>query len=224
MKQLFVCIGMIISFLPMGAQVAHQQGYWTRLFFRVKLNDKWSWQTQADERRLIQPDRQLQFIVHTDLHRKFGKYTEGSVGLTFSTVRQGDFEVPEYRPFEEFYVYVSLVKGLRFSQRIRTEQRWLHHYGKTGLTEGYDFKWRFRFRPQLDWKLSEHWALKFNDELMYHDDDFDQNRIYGGAEYRFNKKTSLELGYLKLYQKRSGGKGFYDRDNLRVTLYKDFVW
>ena len=58
---------------------------------------------------------------------------------------------------------------------------------------------------------------------MYHQDDFDQNRIYGAVEYKFKKDLSLEMGSLKLHQKRANNKGYYDRDNLRVTLYKDFI-
>ena len=223
MRYLFVCIYLIFNCLTLNAQVVHQQAYWIRLYARIKFDDKWSLQFEADERRFIQPDKQLQFIAHTHLHRKFGKYTEGSVGMTFSSVRQGDFDVPEWRPFQEFYVYLPVGKGFRLSHRLRTEQRWFHNYDKIGLIDGYNYKNRIRFRPQLDWKMSEHWALKLNDEVMYHiNDDFDQNRVFAGFEYRFDKHTSLELGYLKVYQKRSGGKGYYDRDNLRVTFYKDF--
>ena len=146
------------------------------------------------------------------------------MGLTYSAVWQGILAAPEWRPFQEFYFYQKLNDKARLTHRLRTEQRWFHNYKTDVLTEGYNFKFRFRYMLRFDYKLSDKWVFKLSDELMYHTDDFDQNRIYGGFEYKFAKTASIELGYLKLYQKRSGGKGFYDRDNLRLTVYKDFAF
>ena len=222
MKNFTLFIVLIFNTLSLKSQTVHQKAYWTRLYVRVKLNDKWSWQTEADNRRFFGENQQLQFIAHTHVHRKFSKNTEGSLGFTFSEVWQGNLPVPELRPFQEFYIFQPLSTRLRLSHRIRTEQRWFHNYKNEALAEGYNFKFRFRYRPQLDFKLSEKWALKVNDELMYHHDDFDQNRIYGAVEYKFRKDLSLEMGFMKLLQKRANNKGYFDRDNLRVTLYKDF--
>ena len=222
MKNFTLFIVLIFNTLSLKSQTVHQQAYWTRLYVRVKLNDKWSWQTEVDNRRFFGENQQLQFIAHTHVHRKFTKATEGSIGFTFSEVWQGNLPVSELRPFQEFYIFQPLNSRLRLSHRIRTEQRWFHNYKNDALTEGYNFKFRFRYRPQLDYKLSEKWGLKINDELMYHHDDFDQNRIYGAVEYKFRKDLSLEIGYMKLLQKRANNKGYFDRDNLRVTVYKDF--
>jgi Protein of unknown function (DUF2490) len=204
------------------AQTTHQSIYWTRLYVRVKIDSLYSWQTEADNRRFFNENQQLQFIAHTHVHRKLSKNTEGSLGFTFSEVWQGNLPVSELRPFQEFYIFQPLNSRLRLSHRIRTEQRWFHNYKNESLTEGYNFKFRFRYMLKLDYKVGKKWVLKANDELMYHHDDFDQNRIYGGVEYRFLKDLSLEIGYLKAYQKRANNKGYYDRDNLRVTIYKDF--
>ncbi len=203
-------------------QTTYQHAYWTRLYIRVKFNDKWSWQTEADNRRFFGENQQLQFIAHTHVHRKLGKIFETSLGFTFSEVWQGNLPVPELRSFQEFYIFQPLNSRLRLSHRIRTEQRWFRKYTNEALTEGYNFKFRFRYMLRLDYKIGEKWVLKANDELMYHHDDFDQNRIYGGVEYKFKKDLSLEIGYLKAYQKRANNKGYFDRDNLRVTVYKDF--
>ena len=164
----------------------------------------------------------MQFIAHTHVHRKLTQSTEGSIGFTFSEVWQGNLPVPELRLFQEFYIFQPLNSRLRLSHRIRTEQRWFHNYKNEALTEGYNFKFRLRYMMRFEYKMSEKWALKANDELMYHHDDFDQNRIYGAVEYKFRKALSLEMGYMKVLQKRANNKGYFDRDNLRVTIYKDF--
>lgn len=48
---------------------------------------------------------------------------------------------------------------------------------------------------------------------------FDQNRIYAGLQYGFNKNITFELGYLNSFQQRAGGVDYYDRDIIRFTLY-----
>ena len=222
LKGCFVVFFILFFIGKTYTQVTHQQAYWTRLYVRVKLDEKWSWQIEADNRRFFGENQQLQFIAHTHVHRKLGKNTEGSLGFTFSEVWQGNLPVPELRPFQEFYIFQPLNSRLRLSHRIRTEQRWFRNYKNEALTEGYNFKFRFRYMLRLDYKLGKKWVLRANDELMYHHDDFDQNRIYGSLEYKFNKGLSLEMGYLKVYQKRANNKGYFDRDNLRVTVYKDF--
>ncbi len=221
-KGYFIVFFTLFIVVKTFSQVTHQSTYWTRLYFRVKMDSVYSWQTEVDNRRFFNADQQLQFIAHTHLHRKLGKNTEGSLGFTFSEVWQGNLPVPELRPFQEFYIFQPLNSRLRLSHRIRTEQRWFHNYKKEVLTEGYNFKFRFRYMLRLEFKLSEKWIFKANDELMYHHDDFDQNRIYGSVTYSFLKNLSLEMGYLKIYQKRANNKGYFDRDNLRVTIYKDF--
>ena len=224
MKNFTLFIVLIFNTLSLKSQTVHQKAYWTRLYVRVKFNDKWSWQTEADNRRFFGENQQLQFIAHTHVHRKFTQSTEGSIGFSFSEVWQGNLPVPELRPFQEFYIFQPLNSRLRLSHRIRTEQRWFHNYKNEALTEGYNFKFRFRYMLRLEYKITEKWVLKVNDELMYHHNDFDQNRIYGAVEYKFRKDLSLEIGYLKVLQKRANHKGYFDRDNLRVTIYKDFNW
>jgi hypothetical protein len=223
MKYWFIGFWVCFCMSNTQAQVIHQSTYWTRLYIRVKLNDKWSWQNEADNRRFFGENQQLQFIAHTHIHRKLSKNTEGSLGFTYSAVWQGNLPVPELRPFQEFYVYTDLNNKWRFSQRFRTEQRWFHNYIGETLTSGYNFKFRFRYQPRLEYRISEKWIAKANFELFYHHDDFDQYRYYGAIEYKFLKDLSLEMGYLKVYQKRASNNGYFDRDNLRVTVYKDFV-
>jgi Protein of unknown function (DUF2490) len=227
LRQCYTLILMV--FLPSRgfSQVTHQRTYWTRFYARVKIDSLYSWQTEADNRRFFGENKQLQIIAHTHLHRKMSKNTEGSLGFTYSAVWQGDLPVSELRPFQEFYIFQPLTPRLRFIHRIRTEQRWFHNYGKNvlgteALTSGYNFKFRFRYMLRLEYKYGEKWVFKANDELMYHHDDFDQNRVYGAVEYKFKKDMSFEIGYLKSLQKRANNKGYFNRDNVRVTIYKDF--
>ncbi len=220
MKNLLCLFGLFLT-VNLTAQTTYQQAYWTRVFAKVKLDSNWNWQIEAEERRLILPDKQLQFIAHTHLHRRIGQNTEGSLGASFSSVRQGLIDVSEYRLFQEFYVYQKLTPKLRLSHRFRTEQRWFENIEKGAIVEGFNFKFRYRYRPQLDYKWDKKWSLKTNVEIMYQQGNYDQFRFFMGGEYRFSPIFSLEMGYLKVNQQRSSG-GYFDRDNLRTTFYFNF--
>ena len=123
------CIGI----QNLNAQVTHQTSYWLRAYFRIKINEKWTFHSEFDERRLINPDKQLQFITHQHLHYRFGRYTEGALGVSYSAVRQGNIDVPEYRVFQEFYIDKSFGKNWWIGNRVRMEQRFFRNYLKNNL-------------------------------------------------------------------------------------------
>lgn len=81
---------------------------------------------------------------------------------------------------------------------------------------------RYRYRAQVDWKIDGQWILKLSDELMTDAAHFDQNQAYIGIEYKCKKNCSVELSYLNMVQKRPNNAGCLDRDNVRLTLIKDF--
>jgi hypothetical protein len=118
-------------------------------------------------------------------------------------------------------VYQKIAPKSRLTHRFRTEQRWFHNYKKEALTEGYNFKFRARYMTRFDYNWSEKWVFKANQELFLHHDAFDQQRFYSGFEYKISTGTSVELGYLKLWQKRATA-GYFDRDNMRLTVYRNF--
>ncbi len=213
---------LIFGFNALQAQTIHEQAYWMRVVARAKLTDKWTWQTEAESRRFMDNNQALQRIVQTHLHLKLGNYTESALGVFYSDTWPNGIKTPELRVFQEFYRYQSLKKAVRLSHRLRVEERWLHNVSKTELTSGYHFKMRYRYRAQVDWKINASWSLKLSDELMAHAANFDQNQAYIGLQFTIKKDCFIELGYLNMVQKRNNTIGYLDRNNLRLTLFKDF--
>jgi hypothetical protein len=208
-KPVWVALFWSLQTTVLPAQVTNQQSYWLRFYLQETFAKKWSWHLELDERRLINPDRQLQFITHAHVHRQLGKGTEVSMGGSYSVVNQ----VMEHRLFQEFHYSKLLGQRMIWANRFRTEQRRIEQ--DEGL-----WQWRFRvrYRLQLGYLLGKNWGLKLSDEIMWHTDAFDQNRIYVAIEKKFSKVFSLEIGYLKLYQFRSES-AYGDRDILRSTFY-----
>ena len=210
-KILVVLIGLWCA-LPVAAQeVTRQQSLWGRLYLQGKISPKWSWHWELDERLLV-PAEQLQFISHAHLHRKLGPQTELSLGASYSTVSG----TPEPRLFQELHWGIPVGKRWKLAQRYRTEQRFFHP-----AAGEWDIRLRARYRIQATFQASRHFSVKASDELLWQNTGFDQNRIYGAAEYRFSPVFALEMGYLNLYQRRKVGQ-YYNPHILRVTNYITF--
>lgn len=204
------------------AQTLHQWGYWNRLYLRTLLAPRLALYSEFDERRFAFPDGQWQLITHQHLHYRFSPTWDGAVGGTLSWQPQNGVWVPERRIFEEATATLPLPgTALRLLPRLRVEQRWLGQLAGAEVSREWRYRIRYRPRVQLDYHLGTRWKLRVFDELMLNADSFDQNRIFAGAERRFDKGWAVELGYLTIYQQRAGNAGYTDRDVLRFTLFKD---
>jgi Protein of unknown function (DUF2490) len=217
-------------------QTTHQGLYWTRYYNQLIFNVKFTWHNEIDNRTFFEKNKHHQLIAHTRLHYKLSKNKDLALGLAYALQNPHDpnsvstLVVPEIRPYQEFN-YSSPVKAkLSIQQRFRIDERFVRKNNGKELSADYNFNFRFRYRFQITYKVSKPektkpTILKFAEEIMVNAggnilyNQFDQNRLYFAVEQVFNKKISLELGYLKWYQQRSSGYQFFDRDILRLTLY-----
>ncbi|MBO3270370.1 DUF2490 domain-containing protein [Hymenobacter defluvii] len=204
-----------------GAQTVHQQGYWTRAYLRLKVSPHWTWHSEVDERRFVNPDQQWQFITHQHVHYRLTPTLDAGVGGTYSRQSQSTVTIPEYRLFGETSWTIPLSAAVRLQQKLRVEQRWIQQVRDRHLIDDYTTPVRFRYRVQGEWQPHPRWRLRLFDEFMVSMHDFDQNRLYAGAEYQLGTGFAAELGYMKLWQNRLLRPDNYNRDVLRFTLYKD---
>jgi len=113
------------------------------------------------------------------------------------------------------------VKRVQFEQRARLEQRWQENKvlqaDGTYHAENYIFKNRFRYRFMINVPINKKTMSTGAIFLSTWDEVFvsfgknvhynlpDQNRVYGGLGYKFNKNGTLQLGYLnQLIIKKEG--------------------
>lgn len=153
-------------------------------------------------------------------------FAAGGSYINTNSTKNLSLAVPELRAFQE----MSLTKPLGKWQgqfRYRLDERFIHNNDRVVLTEGYRFSLRHRFRFQfyrVIKKISDtkSLALRLSEEIMLHTGNvphtFDQNRIFASLEYRFNKRWSIESGYLNLYQARTDN-GYFDRHIIRFTVH-----
>ena len=221
MKQILCAIFLIVNGLHIKAQTIHQQVYWFRLYTRVKLSDKLTGQIETDYRRFINPDRAWQSYSQARLHYRFHKNWETVLGLGYAVVWQGDLPVPEWRPYQDVQYFHPLSKGWQVAFRLRVEERFTHNFLKTELTDGFGFRLRPRMRVQLTKVFNPKWTARLSEELLWQTvDGFNQNQIWLSLERQLNHGFSIDLGYMKAIVKRNP-EGYFDRDNLRLSLVKN---
>ncbi len=124
--------------------------------------------------------------------------------------------------FEQISVKHS-VGRVFFEQRARMEQRWQEHKvlqnDGSYLKENFSYKNRFRYRTMITIPLNkktmctgtifvstwDEMFVSFGKNVNYNLPD--QNRVYVGLGYKFNKKGTVQLGYLnQLLIKKEGTK------------------
>lgn len=214
--------------------VDHQSLFWTRYYNQLTLNNKWSIHSEFDNRVFANPFEHNLYEMRFQSRYKINKNIEVGAGYAYFSVATqnpeviNDFRTPEHRAQQDITWKQEFGK-FALNQRIQVDERFFHNANKEGLLPGTNFNWRFRYRLQGEysfWK-SENQYLKaiLYDEIMFNAGEnivyntFDQNRIYGGFQYGFNKNFAFELGYIKNFQKRASGIDYYDRDIIRFTLF-----
>jgi hypothetical protein len=212
--------------------VARQNLFWMRAMVQSNLNKKLFLVTEIDHRRFYEGNTQHHTIQHNHLHLRINSSVDVAIGQTFSwqdpqfpdaTIK---LTVPEIRPFQEVNAVQKINKKVVFSTRVRIDERFIRKNDGVQLLEGYNFNMRYRLRLQYQfflWK-KQNANLKISDELMVNSGKnvnfFDQNRVYIAYEHNFTKKFSAELGYLRWYQQRAQFDTYFQRDIVRLTLFK----
>ncbi|MDX1350789.1 MAG: DUF2490 domain-containing protein [Putridiphycobacter sp.] len=229
MKQLLiialVCNFVLPSKLFSQKMIDQQNNAWISAFSTVKLTDKLNLKTSYQFRRndcLKTWQQSLTRIsIDYDLDDNLSVANGYDWLITFPYGAQPiSTTVNEFRIFEQFTL-VNNIYQFNFSHRYRIEQRITE---KTVLNEnnekevqGYKFRQRVRYRFQLSVPLLKNTTKQ---EMVYatvSDEVFlgfgkniaknvlDQNRIYFGLGWKFNKHYKLEAGYLNHYMIKNDG-------------------
>ena len=214
--------------------INQQSLLWTRYYNQIKINTKWSLHSEFDNRLFINTIKENLFMVRVNGRYKINKNTEIGSGFSYFSVStqepeiNSNFNIPEYRGQQDITWKKELENSTLF-QRFQIEERFFHNANKQSLLPGTTYNWRFRYRFQADffcWKKKDQYLKTIvYDEIMINagrniiNNTFDQNRIYAALQYGISKSVSLELGYLKSFQKRASGVDYFDRDIIRFTVF-----
>lgn len=237
MKKLIVFIIVLLpEFFLAQKKVENQQLIWYGYYNSLKFNEKWSLNSEIQERQFYQPTAQHQLVFRTNLERKLIGDWNASVGMTYflqnpnNPTSESNLTVPELRPDIGFGNKQKL--GIvTINHRYKAEARFFHDVENNRLVGGYRFSnFRLRYQVGLDfliWKNEKEqvFVAKIKDEIMFNvgnkmvKNTFDQNRIYLAINYKINNSYAVELGYMNWFQQLKSGTDFYNRDILRFSIF-----
>lgn len=237
MRKLILLIALVFPKILLSQKnVEHQRLIWYGYYNTLKFNEKWSLLSEIQERQFYNPTAQHQLVFRSNLERKLIGNWNASVGVTYFLQNPNDpesesnFTVPELRPDFGFNNKQKL-RFLTINHRYKGEARFFHDVENNELVGGYRFSnFRFRYQLGIDFPIlknegDEKLIVKVKDEVMFNvgkkvvKNTFDQNRIYLGLNYKWNKSLAFEVGYMNWFQQLKTGTDFYNRDILRLSIF-----
>lgn len=224
-------MAMLVSYALHGQQdVFKQYTYWLRYQNQLNFSPRLYWNNEIDNRRFFDPDVALQFITHSRLHYKTGRWDVAG-GLTYSLAFAQKPELgyekamAEIRPVAEASYEIPIGK-IFLQNRLRIDNRFLQTDPEQSVLKESRYIMRFRYRAQLRIPVKTNAenvttiSVRLADEIMFNSkgNTFDQNRVYATGEFRLTKNLSLETGYIYIYQQRFRTEEFFERHVVRFSV------
>lgn len=176
-------------------------GAWFQYFGSQAINKKWNWHNEIQYRDFSFVGDMNQLLLRTGIGYNLSENNNNILlGYAFiqSQVNVYSVDLPK-KKVNENRIYQQFINKEKsgtfyFLNRFRIEERFIES----------DFKARFRYffavTKPLNKKTMEKNAVYLSayDEIFlnFQDPVFDQNRLYGGAGFCFNKNLRVETGYM----------------------------
>jgi hypothetical protein len=138
--------------------------------------------------------------------------------------------MPEHRPWQQI-MWANRYPKLRLQHRLRVEERFQRKLESPDkLGKGYNFNYRVRYSFSLSTPLSQKAfapktvSLVFNDEAMLNfgkavlTNTFDQNRLFGGFNYHLSESSSIQAGYMYIFQQQGAGAQYRNNHTIRINF------
>lgn len=235
MKKQYLLLLFIFFTLPSFGQKkvnSHDQ-VWLGYLNQTRLSNKWGIWLDVHARRTDFLDRWSTLIFRPGVTYYINDHVRFTAGYALvghypaaglRTVR------PEHRPWQQV-LWTSRSKRLQTQQWIRLEERFNRNVVDDELVDGYNFNYRFRYLLNLMVPLNRDFIepqtlfFAFNNEIHINagkkitNNYFDQNRLFVGLGYQFNKSLNVQLGYMNQFQQLPAGNQFNNNHVVRLFVF-----
>ncbi len=204
---------------------------WLGYYNSIILNSKWSINSDIQFRTKNEIKHYSQALVRTDVSYNPKDRITISLGLAhFRYFITDEKTRGEWRPWQELKL-IDKIGNCKLTHRLRVEQRFNETVKNSETTNDYQFNFRFRYRFDLRYPILKEketgnnvFALIGNEIMVNAGNNigynyFDQDRLYAGINYEINKKVSLQLQYMHIWQQTSNGLTLYSNEVLRFNIY-----
>lgn len=194
-----------------------------------QISPKWSIMSDIQERSFMKPIRQNQILLRTQVHYNLGHDWTAAGGTSYVLTRAGGLTslstlvIPEIRINQDLN-YNQNFRSFSLGHRYRMEERFMKKTMNDTLIGGHKFTERLSYTLSIQCNLLKSknnfrsLTFKANDGIFINAgknivyNTFDQNRFYTGLNYLIYKNIAIEMGYMNIFQQRSSGNKFYNRN------------
>ena len=204
---------------------------WLGYYNSIILNPKWSINSDIQFRTKNELKDYSQALIRSDVSYKLKDRLTISVGFAhFRYFLTKEKTRGEWRPWQELKL-TDKVGNCKLTHRLRVEQRFNERVKNAEATNDYQFNFRFRYRFDLRYPIlkekeaGNNWFVLIGNEVMINAGNiinynyFDQDRLYTGINYEINKKISLQLQYMHIWQQASNGLTLNSNEVIRFNIY-----
>jgi hypothetical protein len=234
----------LLNFLPFfihaqqlpPKEVKHLTQFWTSINTTARISDKWYVLADFHIRRnnfLKDPGF---YLLRGALNYKLRPNLAVAAGYAHlwqaSAFKNNGYYLDENRIYEQA-ILTHPVGKIKFTHRLRNEQRWTEYTVKDSASGNFRFTNRIRYLIGMRIPVSKNPKfpqIVLADEIMVHYgksvrySNFDQNRIFAGIYQPISKTVSLDLGYMYTYQLRTSGYQYIVSNTIRLFFYYTPDW
>ena len=171
-----------------------------------------------------------QLLIRPGINYQFAPNWSASMGYGF--VRTYPYgELPAAHRFDEHRIWEQLlykqeVAGLKWTHRLRLEQRWIEELQKTGTHSDWREEQRVRYmlRTELPLTADKRFYVPVWDEVFLNfgsniqGNHLDQNRVFVGLGWQVAKCLRMETGFMEQTVHKRGGKNWENNHTVSVWL------
>ena len=220
---------------------------WYAFTANIKMNDKWSLNSEFQWRRDELIANPMQNLLRTGLNYTVNPKLSVRAGYTLAeTFNYGDIPLNNLgKQFTEHrsWQMVNLsdkIRSFELSHRFMLEQRWIGRYSNGSLEKEDQFvfsnRFRYMFRLQIPLKGNKiddntPYAAVYDEVLIgfgknVNENVFDQNRLGILLGYRFSSKVRIEGGFLnqivQLSREVNGSNVFQNNKGILLSTVLNF--
>lgn len=212
--------------------VQHINMFWEGYYNTTRLNNKWSLASDAQIRTRDWTNKWSQLLIRSGVGYTINNRVAVTAGLAFFKNAQyagKDLLLKnEWRPWQEVS-YQLLLHKINFTQRLRSEERFLQLVQHNELSKKYQYIFRLRYKFEFQFPLkADNIKLLAGNEVMVNPGYihrslfFDQNRISAGINFKLNSTCSLQCQYVKIFQWHSNTSVMDDQNVVRINFIQQF--
>jgi hypothetical protein len=214
-------------------EVRQREQIWTAYFNQTRITNKWGLWLDVHHRQTDNfIERPFLFIARPAVNYYLKDNLRLQAGYAFINhfpAKGFSTSRPEHRAWQQVW-WSQKYTGFTTLQWLRLEERYNRTVVNDVLQPGYRLSHRLRYNfsffiPLTGKELApktffaalvNELFINLGKKTVYN--TFDQNRLFVGGGYQFNKSLTMQFGYMNIFQQETSGNQYWSSHAIRLFL------